>query len=180
MYCWCLNVIKQHQGRPYNNMSQSLSYRFLLLFSLLMALLVAIYPLPPAWSAYRPELVSLLVIYWILHKPDQMGVGVAWCIGLIQDIVEDSVWGGHALALAFVAYVCLMSYRRLRSYSLSQQTFWVFVFVGIHQLFVNWMQGLDGYGSSARYMTISALVTAACWPLLVSCLRHLRHRYRLF
>lgn len=161
-------------------MSHPWSYTLLLLFSLFAALLVAIYPLPPTWSVYRPELVCLLVIYWVLHKPHHIGVGIAWCIGLVQDIVEDSVWGGHALALAFIAYVCLMSYRRLRSYSLSQQTFWIFVFVGIHQLFVNWMQGLDGYGSPAWYMTVSAFVTAACWPMLVICQRYLQRRYRLF
>lgn len=161
-------------------MWHSWPYIVLLLVSLVISLLVAIYPLPPSWAAYRPELLCLVVIYWVLHRPDQVGVGIAWGVGLIQDIVEDSVWGGHALALAFVAYVCLMSYRRLRSYSLSQQTFWVFVFVGIHQLFVNWMQGLDGYGSPARFMTISALVTAAFWPILVICLHLVQRRYRLF
>lgn len=152
----------------------------LLLVSLFVSLLVAIYPLPSSLSVYRPELVSLVVIYWVLYKPNHIGVGIAWCVGLLQDIVEDSVWGGHALALAFVAYICLMSYRRLRSYSLSQQTFWIFVFVGIHQLFVNWIQSLDGYGSPARYMTISALVTAAFWPILVLCMGLVQRRYRLF
>lgn len=161
-------------------MGYSWPYIVLLLVSLLFSLLVAIYPLPPSWAAYRPELLCLVVIYWVLHKPDHIGVGVAWCVGLIQDVVEDSVWGGHALALAFVAYVCLMSYRRLRSYTLGQQTFWVFVFVGIHQLFVNWMQGLDGYGSPARFMTTSAFVTAALWPILVVSLHLIQRRYRLF
>ena len=161
-------------------MSHSWPYILLLIVSLILSLLVAIYPLPPAWAAFRPELVCLVVIYWVLHKPSHIGVGIAWSVGLVQDVVEDSVWGGHALALAFVAYICLMSYRRIRSYSLSQQTFWVFVFVGIHQLFVNWIQGMDGYGSPARFMTISAFVTAVIWPILVLYMGHLQRRYRLF
>lgn len=150
------------------------------LFSLLLALLVAVYPLSPQWSVYRPELICLIVIYWVLHTPHQLGVGLAWLVGLLQDVVEDSVWGGHALALALVAYICLMSYRRLRSYSLSQQTFWIFVFVGIHQLFVNWIQGLGGYSGPARFMVISALVSAVCWPVLVICMRPVQRRYRIF
>ena len=113
----------------------SLPVFLVFLVSLLAALLVAVYPLSPAVSVYRPELLCLVVIYWVLHSPHQLGVGVAWCVGLLQDLVEDGVWGGHALALALVAYIGIMSYRRLRTYSMTQQMFWVFVFVGIHQLF---------------------------------------------
>lgn len=153
---------------------------FVMLFSLLVALLVAVYPLSPNLSVYRPELLCLLVIYWIMHSPHQIGVGIAWCVGLLQDLVEDGVWGGHALALALVAYISLMSYRRLRSYSISQQTFWTFIFVGIHQLFVNWVQGLSGYAAPARYMVISAFVSAVCWPLLVLLMFLLLRRHRAF
>lgn len=161
-------------------MPRTWSYLLLLLASVFVALLVAIYPLPAAASVFRPELVCLVVIYWVLHQPERIGVGVAWCVGLLQDLVEGSVWGGHAMALAFVAYICLASYRRLRSYSIGQQTFWVFVFVGVHQLVVNWIQGLDGYGSPVLYMTASAFVTAALWPILVICVGIVRRRYRLF
>lgn len=161
-------------------MARPWSHTLWLLASVLFALLVAIYPLPAGLSVFRPEVVCLVIIYWVLHRPEHVGVGVAWCVGLVQDIVEDSVWGGHAMALAFVAYICLTSYRRLRSYSISQQTFWVFVFVGVHQLFVNWIQGLDGYGSPVLYMTASAFVTAALWPILVICAGAVQRRYRLF
>ncbi len=148
--------------------------------SVLVALLVAVYPLSPILSICRPELLCLVVIYWVLHSPHQIGVGMAWCLGLLQDLIEESVWGGHALALALVAYIGIMSYRRLRTYSLGQQTFWIFVFVGIHQLFVNWIQGLSGYAAPARYMIVSALVSAACWPLLVLLMRRVQQRYRIF
>lgn len=161
-------------------MASPVPFIVVLVVSLMLALLVSIYPLSPAHSVYRPELLCLVVVYWVLNGPHQLGVGVAWCVGLIQDVVEDGVWGGHALALALVAYIALMSYRRLRTYSMTQQAFWIFVFVGIHQLFVNWIQGLNGYAAPARYLVISAAVSAACWPLLVLVLREVQRRYRIF
>jgi rod shape-determining protein MreD len=161
-------------------MANTWSVFLLFIAGALLALLIAIYPLSPATAVYRPEILCLVVIYWVLHSPHQFGVGIAWLVGLMQDLVEDGVWGGHALALALVAYICLMSYQRLRSYSIGQQTFWIFVFVGLHQLFVNWIQGLDGYGGPARHMVLSALVSAACWPLLVICMRRVQRRYRVF
>lgn len=161
-------------------MSSPLPAILVFAISLLLALLVAVYPLSPAVSVYRPELLCLVVIYWALYSPHQIGVGVAWCLGLLQDLVEDAVWGGHALALALVAYIGAMSYRRLRTYSMSQQAFWIFVFVGIHQIFVNWIQGLNGYAAPARYLIASALVSTVCWPLLVLLMRIVQQRYRIF
>jgi rod shape-determining protein MreD len=160
-------------------MSESRSHLILIPLSVMLALLLAIYPLPLAWSHYRPEMVCLVTIYWVLHRPEQLGVGFAWLVGFIQDVVEDGVWGGHAVALAFVAYVCLMAYRRLRIYSLAQQALWIFVFVGVHQVLVNWLQSLDGYGGQVRYLTISALATALVWPFLVMVLDFAQRRYRL-
>lgn len=120
------------------------------------------------------------MIYWVLHSPHQVGVGIAWLLGLLQDLIEDGIWGGHALALSLVAYISLMSYRRLRTYSISQQAFWIFIFVGIHQLFVNWVQGLGGYAAPAHFMVTSALISAVCWPLLVLFMRLVQRRYRLY
>lgn len=140
---------------------------------LLVALLLAVYPLnqPLAW--FRPDWMVLVVIYWSVYRPHTLGVGSAWLLGLMHDIVVGGVWGAHALALAFVAYICSKSYRRLRTYGLVQQTFWVFVFVGVHHVFVNWVQSFSGYSASAALMLASMLTGAACWPVLVLSLRKL-------
>ncbi len=138
---------------------------------LLAALLLAVYPMSQSASWFRPDLVVLLLIAWMIYRPHSLGVGSAWLIGLLQDVVIGGVWGAHALALAFVAYVCSKSYRRLRTYALFQQTFWVFVFVGIHHVFVNWVASFSGYSASAHLMFVSVLTSAICWPLLVLSLR---------
>jgi rod shape-determining protein MreD len=129
---------------------------------------------------YRPEFICLVVIYWVLHCPHHVGVGLAWVVGLLQDFVEDSVWGAHAMALAFVTYLCLHSYQRLRNYSLQQQTMWIFIFVGVHQLFVNWFQGLDKYETPFHYMISSAILTGIIWPCLIILMGKLQRYYRIF
>lgn len=155
-------------------------FSIVFIIGIFVGLLLSVYPLPPAMSPFRPEWICLFTIYWVWHTPQYVGVGIAWAVGLLQDVVEGAVWGGHAFALAMLAYICLMSYRRLRSYALSQQIFWVFVFVGLHQMFVNWFQGFEGYSVVASHMILSALITAACWPLLVICMQSLQRRYRIY
>lgn len=146
--------------------------------SLLLAALASIYPLPQPLKWYRPEWACLLIIFWVLYYPHRVGIGTAWLVGLALDIIEGDVWGAHALSLALVAYICQVAYRRLLSYSVSQQTLWVFVFVGIYQLFYNWLQSLDGVAAPVRLMLISNLISAALWPILLLCMARLGLRRR--
>ena len=134
---------------------------------LFFALLLAVYPLPYDWSLYRPDLVVVLVIYWAMFRPQAFGVGRAWLIGLGLDVCVGSVWGANALALSVVTYICFLSYRRMRSYALSQQTYWVFVLIGLHHVIVSWVQSFTGYALPAYLMLASVLASALCWPLLV-------------
>lgn len=147
------------------------SYRLWLAVSVFTALLLQVLPLPSHYAWVRPEFMVLLCVFWSLYCPYRFGVILAWSIGLLQDMVVAGVWGAHAIALAFVAYICLCSYQRLRSYHLGQQTLWVFILVGIHQVFVNWVHGLGGYHAPAHMIILPTVVTALCWPLVVALLK---------
>ena len=145
-----------------------------LAISVFVGLLLSIYPLPAHYAWFRPEFLALLCIFLGLFCPYRFGVIMAWCVGLIQDLVCGGIWGAHALSLAFVTYVCLCSYQRLCSYGLVQQTLWVFVLVGIHRISVNWVQGFVGYSAPVQMIVLPTLVSALCWPLVVSLLKPMR------
>ncbi|MEY4589937.1 MAG: hypothetical protein RL497_2013 [Pseudomonadota bacterium] len=145
----------------------------------LLALLISIIALPPQYVWLRPEAVCLVVLYWVLYTPQHIGLGIAWLVGLLQDVVEASVWGAHAFALCAVAYVVHASYQRLCAHSPWQQCFWVFVLVGIHQIFVNWMQGLEGFAGPISFVMLPTIISALCWPLLVRVLHQVRGHYHL-
>lgn len=146
--------------------------------SFLLAMLLSILPLPIDWAWFRPEFVALLVIYWVMALPDRMGVGIAFAVGLVQDVVENATLGQHALALVAVAYVCVLSYQRIRNYALWQQSAWVFVLVGIHQLFWNWVHSLNGPAAQSLVFLVPALVSALLWPIVLIAMEALRLRTR--
>jgi len=141
--------------------------------------LVAVYPLPDGYAFLRPELLCLLVIYWVMNSPQHLGMVFAWGVGLLQDILELGVWGAHALALTVIAYICLMSYQRIRSYSVWHQTLWVIVLVGLHQLIVNWVDRIAGYHSPPQELIVPAVVSALCWPPTLFLFKRVRLRYRI-
>lgn len=150
----------------------------LVFFSLAVALLLNVAPLPHGWAWFRPEFVTLLVIYWVMALPDRVGVGAAFLTGLVQDTVENATLGQHALALVAVAYVCVLSYQRIRNYALWQQSAWVFVLVGIHQLFWNWVHSIAGPAAQSLIFLVPALVSALIWPVVLITMEWLRYRTR--
>lgn len=149
------------------------------LLSLFLATILNVYPLSHAVSFLRPEFLCLIVIYWIVSIPHHIGVVFAWSTGLFQDIVEGTVWGAHALALTLLAYICLLSWQRIRSYSIWQQSMWVFILVGMHQVVVSWIQGLAGYQNPIHLLLLPTIVSACVWPILFLSLQSVRLRYRL-
>ncbi|SMF54269.1 rod shape-determining protein MreD [Alteromonadaceae bacterium Bs31] len=161
------------------NVSQRRGPLILLISSILLGLFIAIYPLPAVVAMFRPELICMLVLYWVMNSPEHLGLSFAWCVGLLQDMVEFGVWGAHALALTLLAYICLASYQRIRSYSVWHQSIWVFVLVGMHQVIVSWVHNIAGYQHEAQELIFPTIISALCWPLLIYLLHRVRLRYRI-
>ena len=155
-----------------------ISHHVFKLSSFLIALIVAIWPVPFSFAHFRPEFVCILVIYWTLHTPLNTGLVYVWCVGLVQDIMENTTWGAHALALTLIAFVCLSSYRRMRSFSIWQQSLWVFILVGAHQVIVSWILSLSNHPSKVSFLVVPEVVSALLWPILNAVLYRLRYEYR--
>lgn len=151
----------------------------ILWISLAIALVLSVFPLPVSWAWFRPEFVALVAIYWGIVFPQYFGLGTAWLVGLVQDVVEYSLLGQHALALVAVVYVCHLSYQRIRNYALWQQSAWVFILVGIHQLFWNWVHSLQGNAATPIYFLLPALISALAWPMLLIMMEWVRLRFRI-
>jgi rod shape-determining protein MreD len=153
--------------------------RMVIVLTLLVALLVNVVPLP-IWAKWgRPELVAMVVVYWVIALPERVGIGAAWAAGILQDIVEGSPLGQNAFALAVLAYLALILYQRLRMFTPIQQAMVVFVLIGINQLLCHWVQTLMGTLSPNLLFLLPALVSALLWPLLSAFLRSLRRTYNV-
>jgi rod shape-determining protein MreD len=79
--------------------------------SLLIALALNMVPLgrQPA----MPDLVALALVFWNVHQPRRVGVGAAFCFGLLIDVHEGAVLGQHALSYTLLSYSAITIHRRL-------------------------------------------------------------------
>ncbi len=145
--------------------------------SFLMALVLSVYPLPMDWRWWRPEFVLVVAIYWVFFMPLTVSFSFLCALGLFQDLLEGVPFGQHSLGLVIVAYICILSYQRVRNFPLSRQAAWVFVLVGIAQLVDNWVQGMAGRPLSGVQFLYPAFTSALIWPLCCGALNRWTHGF---
>lgn len=158
-------------------LSPQLNLYFIVVFSFLLALILSVYPLPMDMRWWRPEFVLVVAIYWIFFMPLTVSFTLLCALGLFQDLLEGVPFGQHSLGLVIVAYICILSYQRVRNFSIWRQSGWIFVLVGVAQLTDNWVQGMAGRPLSGIQFLYPALTSALLWPVCHWWLNGMTHRY---
>ena len=62
-------------------------------------------------AAWMPDFLALVLVFWCVHQPRLVGIGIAFLMGLVMDVHSASLLGENALAYT----------RSLRSAPLAQE-----------------------------------------------------------
>lgn len=96
--------------------------------SLLLAFMTDMLPLGAV--AWRPSILVVVMLYWVIYRSDTVGMGVAFMLGLLMDVNDASPLGHHALIYSVMAFLTTLMHRRLIQFPLATQTIqMVLVFV---------------------------------------------------
>src|SRR5690606_1150510 len=79
--------------------------------SLLVAFTLNLIPLGRAPA--MPDCLAVAVVFWNVHQPRRVGVGVAFMFGLFMDVHQGALLGQHALTYTLLSYFAIFSHRRL-------------------------------------------------------------------
>ncbi len=148
----------------------------IIVFSLLLALIVNILPLPNWLQMIWPQWLLLLLIYWVITVPYRVNIGIAWLLGLMLDGFYNTLLGEHALAFSVVAYLAYRFHRQILMFPVLQQAMCVFFLVLIYQALLVWIQGILGLLNNVYFFWLSALTSMLLWPWLFILLRGYRQR----
>ncbi len=162
-----LTPTPQEIQRPVSNL--------FVLLSIVVALLLNGLPWQGIWLAIRPDFVAVVLLYWCMHKPLRIGIGLSWVVGIFADVADASLFGQHALAYTLLAFCGVMLHRRLQMFDIRQQTtqvFGIFVLVyGIYAL-VHWQ--LNGYVTWSYF--IGCVTSTLLWMPFSLMVRVIRQR----
>lgn len=160
-------------------MSRQRSGMGLILATMGIAFALALWPLPEYLTPFRPNWVALALCYWLLEAPDRVGLGVAFLLGLVADLVFGTLIGEQALRLAVIAFIVLRFRPRLRFFTLWQQAFAVLALLLNDRVVVLMIRALSGEGLPPPAFWIAPCVGAFFWPWLYLLLDDVRLRLRL-
>jgi len=149
-----------------------------IIVSVVVALMLAIFPMPDWAVSFRPDWVVLTLIYWAMTFPLRYSVGSAWMAGLVLDVAQGTLLGQHALALSLVVYVCVKFHLQMRQFPLLQLSATIFAMLALYRFILFWVNGVAGVGAPAVVYWGPVLSGAVIWPLLVQVLAGVRQRAR--
>ena len=123
-------------------------------------------PLSGIAQALEPDFLALVLLYWCIREPRLIGVGIAWCLGLLMDVADATLFGQHALAYAVLAYAAEYFRRRVLRFPLWQQAAHVAVLLLFCAGLVLLVRVVGGAPLPRWTYVMGPLVGAFLWPVV--------------
>lgn len=153
--------------------------QWVIALSFFCSFLLAVIPLPGEITLWRPEWCGLVLVYWCVALPERVGITTGWVVGLLQDVLSDTLLGRHALALCLIAYLSVKFHRQIRVFTLWQQAMSVGGVIAIGKFLEVWSQSLVSYPHVQWDFIYPALTSVLLWPWLSIVLRDMQRTYRV-
>ena len=114
----------------------------------------------------RPDLVLVVLVFWVIHQPGSVGQGIAFALGLAMDVGDSMLLGQHALAYVIATYGAQVLRVRVLSFPFLEQTLHVLgLFLGATAVVVL-LNLLLGAQSPGLAVALSPVLAALAWAPL--------------
>jgi rod shape-determining protein MreD len=154
------------------------SRRFPAIVTIVIALTLMIIPLPDWIESFRPDWVTLALIYWAIALPRSWSVGSAWAVGIILDVAQGTLLGQHAVALCITVYVTVRLHLLMRVFPILQLTATVFSLLTLYQFILFWVNGIAGVTAPTIDYWGPVISGTVIWPFAYMFLSGVRYRTR--
>lgn len=121
--------------------------------------------LPWGRAQWVPDFVAITLVFWCTHQPRMVGMGIAWCMGLLMDVNNASLFGQHALSYTVLAYLANSLSRRLQWFPLWQQALHILPIFLIAQLVTLAVRLISGALFPGWMFFASSFFATLLWPL---------------
>ncbi|WP_194725259.1 rod shape-determining protein MreD [Noviherbaspirillum malthae] len=113
-----------------------------------------------------PDFVALVLVFWSIHQPRRVGIGIAFMMGLLMDVHDATLLGENALSYTLLSYFSIMIHRRVLWFKMGTQAAHVLpllLFMQAVQLVIRML--VSGKFPGWTYF-LESLVAAALWPVV--------------
>jgi rod shape-determining protein MreD len=133
-------------------------------FSLVCAFMLNLLP----WGRWvgAPDFVALVLVFWGIHQPRKVGIGIAFCMGLLMDVHDATLLGENALAYTLLSYLAIMIHRRVLWFPLVTQAMHVFPLLLLTQAIQVMVRFFVTGRCPGALVFIESVIAVALWPVI--------------
>jgi len=117
-------------------------------------------------AAWMPDFLALVLVFWCVHQPRIVGIGIAFFLGVTTDVHQSALLGQHALTYTALGFFATVIQRRLLWFTVPSQAMQVLpLFFAAHamELLVRMMSGALFPGWT---IFLAPVLEAVLWPLM--------------
>ena len=133
-------------------------------FSLIAALLLNMLPLGRV--PWMPDFLALVLVFWNVHQPLRVGIGVAFMFGLTMDVHQTSLLGQHALSYTSLSFLAAMIHRRLLWFTVPSQAVQLLPLFALAHAVALIIRMIGGGIFPGWILLVAPAAEALLWPLV--------------
>jgi rod shape-determining protein MreD len=111
-----------------------------------------------------PDFVALVLVFWSIHQPRKVGIGMAFFMGLLMDVHDATLLGENALAYTLLSYFAIMIHRRVLWFPTGTQALHVLPLLLLAQTVQLLIRLVVSGKFPGWFFYAEAFVAAALWP----------------
>ena len=132
--------------------------------SLMAALLLNMLPLGRV--PWMPDFLALVLVFWNVHQPLRVGIGVAFMFGLAMDVHQTSLLGQHALSYTALSFLAAMIHRRLLWFTVPSQAVQVLPLFALAHAVELIIRMISGGIFPGWILLVAPAAEALLWPVV--------------
>jgi rod shape-determining protein MreD len=112
-----------------------------------------------------PDFLAIVLVFWNIHQPRKVGIGIAFLVGLLMDVHASALLGERALAYSLLSYGAMSLHRRVPWFRLGGQMLHVLPLFLVAQLVVVAVRMAVGGPFPGIGYFLQSLSSTLLWPL---------------
>ena len=132
-------------------------------FTILLAAVLNIMP----WGRDLgiPDFLALVLVFWNVHQPRKVGIGIGFLLGLLMDVHSSSALGERALLYSLLSYGAWFMHRRVPWFRIGGQMLHVLPLFMLAQVIVVLVRVATGAPMPGGGLFLQWISTMLLWPI---------------
>ena len=132
--------------------------------SLIAALLLDMLPLGRV--PWMPDFLALVLVFWNVHQPQRVGIGLAFMFGLGLDVHQSALLGQHALSYTALSFFATMIHRRLLWFTVPSQALQILPLFALAHGVEIVIRLVSGGNFPGWALLLAPLAESLLWPVV--------------